>query len=132
MTDELALTSTAGTCTALTASGAPCRAHAGSSGLCFTHDPQYAAQRAAGRSAGGRARHGRVIANDNAGGPVSLATLADACSLLARAVNDTLQLENSLGRARCIGYLAVVWGKLYETSELEARIRALEARAVGG
>ena len=49
--------------------------------------------------------------------------------LLVIASLDTLGLENSIARARTLGYLVGVAGKLLETGELEERLvlSALEA-----
>jgi hypothetical protein len=62
------------------------------------------------------------------GEPVNLVTLGDVLGVIQRAVNDALQLENSINRARCLGYLAGAWGQIYESSELERRVEALEAQ----
>lgn len=82
---------------------------------------------AAARRRGGRARHGRQVGVTGDTAPVALTTLADVLRLLTTAVNDALLLENSLNRARCLGYLAGIWAGCYETSELEKRVAALEA-----
>jgi len=46
--------------------------------------------------------------------------------ILERAVNDVLSLENSIARARSLGYLAGQAIRVFETIELEARVTALE------
>jgi hypothetical protein len=86
---------------------------------------------AAARRAGGQARHGRKIGTTGDGPAVVLSSLGDVLALLERAVNDVLTLENSVNRARALGYLAGAWGALYESSELERRVAALEALNVG-
>jgi len=97
------------------------------SDFCIVHDPARAGAMATARRKGGHARHGRKIGSGGDEAPVALATLADVLQLLARAVNDVLTLENSINRARALGYLAGAWGTLYESSELERRVAALEA-----
>jgi hypothetical protein len=90
------------------------------------HDPSQAPILAAARRAGGRARHGRRIGETGDTPVVELATLADCLALLAATVNDARRLENSIARARCLGFLCGVWADCFETSELERRIAALE------
>ena len=119
-------------CKGTTKAGEPCRGFAvGNGGFCFTHDPGRAEERRAARSKGGAARHGRKLRNDHA--PVTLASIADLLPLLEQAVNDVLSLENSIARARTIGYLAGVAVRAFEVTELAERIAALEAaiEAVG-
>ena len=53
--------------------------------------------------------------------------MGDLRRLLVIASLDTLGLENSIARARTLGYLVGVAGKLLETGELEERLAALEA-----
>jgi len=52
--------------------------------------------------------------------------MADVATLLNHVINDTLQLENSLQRARTIGYLAGLILKALEMSTLEQRVAAVE------
>ena len=123
------MTSTAKKCKETRKDGLPCQGWAGAnSEYCFAHDPALAAERKAARAKGGRARHGRRIVQ---GGnePVRVATVADVVDLLGRAINDTLALENSIARGRCLGYLAGVVVKALEASELEMRVTALEEKA---
>jgi len=87
-----------------------------------------ATERKAARSKGGRARHGRRISQQGSNEPVTVATISDVIHLLARAINDALALENSIARARCLGYLAGAVCKALEVGDLEARITALEER----
>jgi hypothetical protein len=118
---------TAKECQATTRQGAPCRAYAVTgSDYCFHHDPARAAERRQARSKGGRARHGRRVGPVGQAEPVKLDDLTDIAALLRRTINDTLRLENSIQRARTIGYLAGHLVKALEMSTLEARITALE------
>jgi len=96
--------------------------------FCFWHNPGDADARKLARKKGGKARHGRVIGPVGEVAPVSLESIADVLALVAEAVNDVRRLENSIARARCIGYLAGIAGKALEMSELVKRIEALEAR----
>ena len=118
---------TAPKCQATTKNGTPCQAYAlAGSDYCFHHDPNQAAQRREARSKGGRARHGRHIGPVGQAEPVVLATMADVATLLERAINETLQLENSIQRARTIGYLAGHFLKALDMAALEQRVIALE------
>ena len=121
-------TSTGGTqCRARRIDGQPCGARPGISGFSAIHDPLRAAQVAEQRRRGGYARHGRNIGPTEAVQAVKLASMADVLCILQDAANDALKLENSLTRARTIAYVAATWARVYETSELERRLAALEA-----
>jgi hypothetical protein len=119
-------------CAATRIDGSPCGGYAVSKSVfCFAHDPLNAGAIAEARRRGGQARHGRRIGVTGDAEAVALATLGDVLTLLERAVNDVLTLENSISRARALGYLAGAWGTLYESSELERRVAALEAAQHG-
>lgn len=121
------MTSTAKLCQATTKRGQPCQSPAGADGFCFWHSPARAAQRAAARSKGGKARHGRAITYLPAEETeISLKSAEDVLALIERAANDALKLERSLSRSRTLGSLAAVALKAVEVTELEARIAALE------
>jgi len=96
---------------------------------CFQHDPSKAQERHEARARGGRARHGRKLDGDR-GQVVELRTLSDVVRLVEGAVGDLLTLENSVSRARAVGYLATVAVKALAASDLEERIARLE-REVG-
>lgn len=94
---------------------------------CFTHSPQYGAQRAAARKLGGlrqRAEHG----GDPALLPTTLVNLTEVEKVLAYTLAELVPLENSVPRARALIqiYLAAVRG--IELGEIEQRLAALEAR----
>jgi len=113
-------------CKASSSTGKPCQSFAvDGSEFCFWHAPELAERRKLARSNGGRARHGRTVATDKT--PVKLESLGDVVVLVERAVNDLLQLETSVSRARALGYLASVATKALEVSDLEQRIARLEA-----
>lgn len=121
--------STARQCKAPTRTGAPCRvACLAGKEYCFTHDPATATERRAARSRGGAARHGRSIGGAGDYAPVTIASVTDIVPLLARTINDCLLMENSLNRARTIGYLAIALAKVFEVAELDERLKVLEAR----
>jgi len=100
--------------------------------FCFWHDPAKAAERATARSKGGKARHGRAIRHiPGEDGDIALQTAGDILGLLEREINAVLRLEPGHRRARTIGYLAGIGLRALETSELAARIEALEAATFG-
>ena len=93
---------------------------------CFWHSPEYAENAAEARRLGGLRRR-REVAVSGAYEVNGLETVGDLRRLLVIASLDTLGLENSIARARTLGYLVGVAGKLLETGELEERLAALEA-----
>ena len=93
---------------------------------CFWHSPEYAEDVAEARRLGGLRRR-REVAVSGAYEVNGLETVGDLRRLLVIASLDTLGLENSIARARTLGYLVGVAGKLLETGELEERLAALEA-----
>ena len=123
---------TAPKCSAIKSDGTPCNAYAGTgSDYCYHHDPARAAERRRARSKGGRARHGRTIgpvAADPVGAApaFSLDTMTGVTGLLQHAINQTLQLENSIARARALGYLSGVLIKALDIATLEERVLILE------
>ncbi len=114
-------------CHATNRDGTPCNAYAGTgSDYCYSHDPGLAAERRQARRRGGRARHGRRIGPTGQAQPITLETMADVAALLQHTINDALQLENSIQRARTIGYLAGLLIKALDQAVLEERITQLE------
>jgi len=115
-------------CKATRRDGAPCGGYANGSGYCFAHDPNRAGAIAEARQRGGRARHGRRVGPVGEHDPVTIGGPADLLGLLERAVNDALELENSISRARTLGYIAGVYATIWTGTELERRVAALEAQ----
>jgi len=124
----MGLTTSANKCQARTKNGRPCNAYAiGGGNHCFWHDPGQGEARRAARSHGGKRRQGRVIGPAQADiEPVTLSSTTDILGIIERAINDCIILENSLQRARTIGYLAGVAMKAFEVSEIEMRLAELE------
>ncbi len=90
------------------------------------HSPENAEEIAEARRLGGLRRR-REVAVSGAYEFNGLETVAELRRLLVIAALDTLRLENSIARARTLGYLVGVAGKLLESGELEQRLAALEA-----
>ena len=59
---------------------------------------------------------------------VNLGSVDDVVQLLQTTVRDVLALENSVARARVVGYLCGVATRALEVSSLEERISRLEAK----
>lgn len=129
MGEIFSVTSTASVCKALTLAGLPCKATPmTASDYCCFHDPDKEASRIAARSAGGRARHGRVIGHtgEQAIEPVELVSVEDILVVLNQAITDVQRLENSLARARTLATVASVAIKAFEVSNTEKRLTELE------
>ena len=94
------------------------------------HSPEHAEDMAEARRLGGLRRR-REVAVSGAYEFNGLETVAELRRLLQIAALDTLGLENSIARARTLGYLVGVAGKLLESGELEQRLAALEAAVQG-
>lgn len=114
-------------CTATSRDGTPCNAYAGAgSAFCYHHDPERAVERRQARHRGGRARHGRRLRTTGQDNPITVKSVADVAVLLEHTLNETFQLENSIKRARTIGYLAGLLLKAMDVLSLEERIVRLE------
>ncbi len=111
--------------------GEPCRAAPlTGKNLCFWHCPDHAEEVAEARRLGGlrRRREVAVVGAYELGG---LDTVVDLRRILEIALLDTLSLDNSIARARTLGYLVGVAAKLLEVGELEQRLAYLEAAVHG-
>ena len=113
-------------CQALKGNGRPCRAPALRAGsACFWHAAESREDAAEARRLGGlrRRREGTV---GGAYGLEGFRTGADLQRVLELALADTLELENTVPRTRALTQLVAVAARVKETTELEARLRALE------
>ena len=106
--------------------GRPCRAPALRAGSeCFWHAEEAREAAAETRRLGGlrRRREGTV---EGAYAVEGFRTGADLQRVLELALADTLELENSIPRTRALTHLVAVGARVKETTEFEARLRALE------
>jgi hypothetical protein len=93
---------------------------------CFWHSPDHEAEAAEARRLGGlRRKRERTVAG--AYELDGLVSVEGSGRLLEIAVLDTLGLENSIARSRTLIMAAGMAAKLYEASELEARLATVEA-----
>jgi hypothetical protein len=94
---------------------------------CWNHSEAHAAQRDAARRLGGQRGSRRAT------GPVPDGlTLRDVPSIQAvfeQALRDCLALDNSVQRARTVGYLGSLALQALEVGSIEERLSALEAAA---
>ena len=114
-------------CAAINQSREPCRQpplHDGQ--FCFWHDPEHAQAAADARRLGGqrRKREGTLSGAFEFSG---LEGPQDLKRILEIATYDALSLENSIARVRALIALVQAGARLFEVTELEDRLRALEA-----
>ena len=108
-------------CKGTTKSGQGCRSWAVKmSDYCQAHDPGLAAQRAAWRSAGGKARA------TPEGDPVELLNVQDVRRGLAAVIGSTWELQNTAERSRALCQLYLGALRTFELGELTERVAALE------
>ena len=88
--------------------------------LVKAHDPGLAAQRAAWRSAGGRARA------TPEGNPVELLDVQDVRKGLAAVIGSTWELQNTAERSRALCQLYLGALRTFELGEFTERVAALE------
>ncbi len=115
----------AGLCAARRRDGQSCRAKAGASGYCFGHDPELQSRHEAGRRAGGKgrataARVRKLLSGDGDRG--------DVLRLLKASLAETYRGELDPKAAGALASLSNALVRLYETGELELRLKALEER----
>ena len=114
-------------CRATKQNGRPCRAPALRAGReCFWHAPEARDAAAEARRLGGlrRRREGTV---EGAFAVEGFRTGADLQRVLELTLADTLELDNSIARSRALTHLVAVAARVKETTDLEARLQALEA-----
>jgi hypothetical protein len=113
--------------------GSPCpnAARPGKS-TCWVHDPELAARNAEGRRRGGinRSKPSRTLPPATPDAP--LATVADVAAFLAQTLNQARVGRLAVNVANCLFVGAGVLLKALETSDLEKRLGALEARRQPG
>jgi hypothetical protein len=113
-------------CTYIKTSGEECNANATSnSNYCFTHNPEYAEQKALAVQRGGANRkHYEAY-----GEAVTLETPKDIKVLLSKVINGVWTGNiPSTAPANTIGFLARCFLDAHEDSDLEERLIALEDR----
>ena len=97
--------------------------------FCVFHDPEHAEVVQEARRAGGQRRK-REAAVATAFDFQGLSGVSDIRRLLEVAAFDLLGMENSIPRARSLGYVAQIATSLLEKGEMEERLANVES-AVG-
>ncbi|HYT90012.1 MAG TPA: hypothetical protein VEL76_15000 [Gemmataceae bacterium] len=117
-------------CRATKQGGDPCRATAlPGSDYCFFHAPNRAAERDAGRRAGGKERSKKAVVLPENTADLPLTSVADVTTALATTVNQVRRGELDVKAANAVGYLCSVLLKALEESTLEKELQELR-RAV--
>ena len=114
-------------CTARNAAGERCGARPLRGGeLCFVHEPANAEEAEAARKLGGqrRRREGTLSTAFDLG---DIATLDGQWRLLEIVVADTIALDNGVARNRLLLNTITTAARLREATDVDARLRALEA-----
>ena len=110
------------TCSATRADGQPCQGKAGAGGFCFAHDPALREKRRAAYATGGRNK-----ATPRRLDKLMPASLRPVLDHLYAALEETHAGELDARQASAMASLAGAIAKLFESTELESRLQALEA-----
>lgn len=95
----------------------------------MAHDPEYASAMAAARRLGGKNRRAARGLPPSQPAPAvdALRDLDSLLTVMAEAFADAMAQERSLSRAKTLARLVEVGMRLWEMSEVEQRLDALEA-----
>jgi hypothetical protein len=113
-------------CQATRKNGEPCSASANDSGFCFTHNPEFAQERATARRKGGLQKAAPHFADENLC-PKRVRSIEGVLTVLDYALQETIGLSNGVQRGRLLVSIAHGYIEAIKTSELEQRLEALEA-----
>lgn len=106
-------------------SGERCRAFAGESGFCFTHDAGKGKERALARRSGGLARKRPHFADESLL-PSSVRSIGNVLIVLDYALQETIGLDNSIQRGRLLVSIAHGYIEALKVGEIETRLEAVE------
>ncbi len=112
-------------CEATNKRGEPCRASAGESGFCFTHDAAKAKERAMARRKGGLQRITPHVADAELV-PKQTRSINDAMVILDYALQESLVLPNTIQRGRLLVAIAHGYIEAVKVGEMETRLEAVE------
>jgi hypothetical protein len=117
-----------GTCNFIKEDGERCGAQKLVSGdFCFFHEPKVIDIRQDARRKGGLNRYGPK----GEAGSYTIKSPADVLTVLEDALNDTMALGNTTGRAKTIAGICQIILKGFEVTEFEGRLKALESKVRG-
>lgn len=112
-------------CNAKKRNGEPCQASANETGFCFTHDATKGRERAIARRNGGLKRITPSVA-DKSLVPKETRTITDVMTILDYALQESLELSNSIQRGRLLVSIAHGYIEALKVGEMEARLEAVE------
>ncbi len=112
-------------CRAKNKSGMLCNASASENGFCFTHDATKGRERAIARRNGGLKRITPSVA-DKSLVPKETRTITDVMTILDYALQESLELNNSIQRGRLLVSIAHGYIEALKVGELEQRLEAVE------
>ncbi len=112
-------------CQAKKRNGEPCNASAGETGFCFTHDATKSKERAIARRNGGLKRITPSVA-DKSLVPKETRTITDVMTILDFALQESLELQNSIQRGRLLVSIAHGYIEALKIGEMEGRLEAVE------
>ena len=116
------------TCKATKSDGTPCQAAPLTDGdYCRMHSPDHVAEVQEARRLGGLRRR-REVTVQGAYAVGDFHCVAGLARVLKVAILDVLGLDNSMARARTLGYLVNVGFKALELGDLEDRVHDIEVR----
>lgn len=93
---------------------------------CFAHAPETAAAREVARKLGGYNRHTQH-AGDSSKIPAEIKTIADVGTILRYTLDELLEMDNSIPRARALIAVAAGYIDTIKTGELEVQLKELLA-----
>jgi len=112
-------------CQAAKRNGEPCSASASENGFCFTHDATKGKERAIARRNGGLKRITPSVA-DKSLVPKETRTITDVMTILDYALQESLELSNSIPRGRLLVSIAHGYIEALKVGEMEQRLEAVE------
>ncbi len=112
-------------CQATKRNGEPCNASASENGFCFTHDATKGKERAIARRNGGLKRITPSVA-DKSLVPKETRSITDVMTILDYALQESLELQNSIQRGRLLVSIAHGFIEALKVGEMEQRLEAVE------
>ncbi len=112
-------------CQAKKRNGEPCNASASENGFCFTHDASRGRERAIARRNGGLRRITPSVA-DKSLVPKETRTITDVMTILDYALQESLEMQNSIQRGRLLVAIAHGYIEALKVGEIEQRLEAIE------
>ena len=112
-------------CRAKNKNGESCNASANGNGFCYMHDASRGRERAEARRRGGLQRITPSVA-DKSLVPKVTRTITDVMTILDYALQESLELQNSIQRGRLLVSIAHGYIEALKVGEMEQRLEAVE------